>query len=68
MPNARTLALEKRLALAHRVLWQSAQLAETKPDLGLHDDLMMLCVELERIQQELLKTRPYRRASPSKRA
>lgn len=57
------LAIEKSLAIAHQAVYHAVQHAGTMADLGLHDDLQLLLLELERQQEDLLRGGARRRAS-----
>lgn len=50
------LAVERKLAVAHRILWSAAQTAESSVDQHLADDLYQLTQEVGRLQISLLKT------------
>lgn len=63
MPHPNVLAIEKRVALAHKVLWEARDLADAAGLDGLESDLWMTCVELQRMQEDLLRgTRRLRKA------
>jgi len=57
------LRLENAIAGAHKLTWQASAMASNLCLPGFADDLQDLCVELERIQEDLLKNkdRPRRR-------
>lgn len=61
------LSIEKHLATAHAALWRAAREAEVSRDQGLCDDLYELCVEVGRINVDLLMggKRRYPRLPPS---
>ena len=60
--------IEGCVANAHRAVSSARDEASTLADLGLHDDLQLILVELERIQLSLLSSKPYRSAPTSPRA
>jgi hypothetical protein len=69
MPDSIQLAIEKKLAIAHQMLWTAAGLAETLRDQGLCDDLHALTTEVGRINVDLLTSRgPHKRPSPTVRS
>lgn len=68
MPDERTLYIEKQVALAHKFVVLAAGAAELSRDQGFSDDLWQLANELERLQLDLLKGGPRRRASLTNRA
>lgn len=51
------LRIEKLLAVAHQAVYASMREASTFHDLGLHDDLQLYLIELERLQETLLRGR-----------
>lgn len=55
MPSSDILATETCIANAHRCLHHAIQLASSMRDLGLHDDLQLIQLELERLQVDLLR-------------
>lgn len=61
MPTAVHLNIESKIAAAHRALTFAAEAASALPDLGLHDDLQLITLELERLQVDLLKSARPRR-------
>lgn len=64
MPSPSHLKIEANIAMAHSRLLTARDEASTHRDLGLHDDLQMLLIELERLQVDLLRSaRPRRLAS-----
>lgn len=63
-----TLQIEAAIAAAHRRTLQAAHMAETRSDQGLADDLHQISVELQRIQEDLLKSRRPRRTPIRNRA
>lgn len=65
MRDTTQLQIEAVLASAHRSLWTAAQLAESRRDQSLSDDLYQLRNEVERLQLELLAGRGRRSARPS---
>lgn len=68
MPDSLHLSIEKKLAVAHRMLWEAASEAESLRDQSLSDDLYGLTAEVGRINTDLLtSTRPRRPRSPSVR-
>lgn len=58
MPASEYLAVERLIANAHRSLTHAVSHASTFSELGLHDDLQMLLIELERLQVDLLRGVP----------
>jgi len=60
--NRERLAIEKCLAIAHQAVFHATAHASTFRDLGLHDDLQMIQLELERIQEDLLRGTARRRS------
>lgn len=61
MPSRVILSIEANIANSHRCLHHAAYAASTLSDLGLHDDLQMIMLELERLQVDLLKGAGRRR-------
>lgn len=61
MPTAAHLNIESKIAAAHRALTFAAEVSKELTDLGLHDDLRMITLELERLQVDLLKSARPRR-------
>jgi hypothetical protein len=61
MPDTLTLAIEQSIAAAHRSLSYARDHASCSSDLGLHDDLQLILLELERLQIDLLRGRKPRR-------
>lgn len=60
-PSSLTRAsIEAEIARAHRSLSRARDHASTYADLGLHDDLQLMLLELERMQHSLLRPRAYR--------
>lgn len=55
MPTSDVLATETCIANAHRCLHHAIQHASSMRDLGLHDDLQLIQLELERLQVDLLR-------------
>lgn len=53
--------METCIARAHRQLAIARDAASTLADLGWHDDLQMVLIELERMQQDLLRLGPRSR-------
>lgn len=66
--DQKVLAVEKALATAHRAIYGALGPASGMRDLGLHDDLQMIQLELERLQVDLLRGSSRRRASLINRA
>lgn len=59
--RSRDLAMvEGALASAHRCLNGGIRAASTMADLGLHDDLQLILLELERLQDDLIAGRARR--------
>jgi len=50
------LAIEGKLASAHRALWSAANQAEARADQGLADDLHAIAEEVRRCIESLLKS------------
>jgi hypothetical protein len=50
-----SLVIEVNIAQAHRCLDRAIFHASTQVDLGLHDDLQLIQLELERLQVDLLR-------------
>lgn len=61
MPDSNKLAIEGALAAAHRSLRTATSLASQRSDLGLHDDLQMIELEVERLAVDLLRSGKPRR-------
>lgn len=61
MPTSTHLGIEKVIANAHRQLTFARDLSSTLRDLGLHDDLQMVLIEIERLQVDLLRSGTGRR-------
>lgn len=55
MPSSDILAIETAIAAAHRHLARAVLHASSLRDLGLHDDLQLVQLELERLQVDLLR-------------
>lgn len=55
MPSGDVLAIEGAIAAAHRQISRAAMHASTMRELGLHDDLQLISLELERLQVDLLR-------------
>lgn len=55
MPSSDILAIETAIAAAHRCLSRACLHASSMRDLGLHDDLQLVQLELERLQVDLLR-------------
>lgn len=55
MIGTAALRLEQAIARAHRAAWGAANLAESRTDQGVADDLYAICDELRRVQESLLK-------------
>jgi hypothetical protein len=62
LPSSVHLQIEAAIARAHRSLATARDQASVLTDLGLHDDLQMLLLELERLQVDLLKSSRPRRS------
>ena len=62
MPAPQILAIEKFIARAHRLLWWAYQDSWDAGQEGVADDLFQILLELERIQEDLLKGRNRKRA------
>lgn len=61
MPTSDILRIEYSIANAHRQLTNARNVASCQRDLGLHDDLQLMLIELERLQVDLLRSgRPRR--------
>lgn len=56
MPTSTVLAIETNIARSHRSLTFARDHASCLADLGLHDDLQMVLLELERLQVDLLRS------------
>jgi hypothetical protein len=68
-PLPRNVAvIETAVALAHKHLSRARDAASSLSDLGLHDDLQLHLLELERLQVDLLRGRPHRPLLVSNRA
>lgn len=65
MPPAQYLALERLIALAHRVVWDARARANLMSLEGLEHDLEQIAGELQRLQEDLLKSRPTLRRARS---
>lgn len=65
MPSPAHLAIEAAIARAHRSLALARDLSSDLADLGLHDDLQLMLIEVERLQIDLLRgtKRPRRLSS-----
>lgn len=63
MISTAALRLEQAIARAHRATWGAANLAESRTDQGVADDLYGICQELRRVQESLLKQSSQQRAS-----
>lgn len=64
-PSALPLQIEGQIARAHLAIAIARDLASSLSDLGLHDDLQLILVELERLQVDLLRSgRPRRLRIP----
>lgn len=61
MPTSAILRIESAIAAAHRHLSRARDEASNLSDLGLHDDLQLHLVELERLQVDLLRGARRRR-------
>lgn len=68
MPSSSSLVIERCLAGAHRSIASAIEMASTYADLGLHDDLQMIQLELERLAVDLLRGRGRRSSTVSRRA
>lgn len=62
MPGQRIAEIESGLARAHRAVHGCVAAASSLRDLGLHDDLQLILLELERLQFDLLRVNARRRA------
>lgn len=62
MEDKNVLACEQFIAGAHRYLHWAIQRAADMTDLGLHDDLQLIELELERLQVDLLRGRGRHRS------
>lgn len=62
------LAIEKHLAVAHAALWRAAREAEVGRDQGLCDDLYELCMEIGRLNVDLITAKGARRRRSGLRA
>lgn len=68
MPDSNKLAIEGALARAHRSLRTATMLASQRSDLGLHDDLQMIELEVERLCVDLLRSGKPRRLRAESRS
>ena len=68
MERKPVLEVERCIASAHRSLHYAVRWASELADLGLHDDLQLIQLELERLQVDLLKGAGRRRKALSDRA
>lgn len=68
MPSSSSLVIERCLAGAHRSIASAIEMASTYADLGLHDDLQLVQLELERLAEDLLRNTGRRGASVNRRA
>lgn len=55
MPTSDILSIEANIAHAHRSLTFARDHASCLANLGLHDDLQLMLIELERLQVDLLR-------------
>lgn len=55
VPSSDILSIETNIAHAHRSLTFARDHASCLRDLGLHDDLQLMLIELERLQVDLLR-------------
>jgi hypothetical protein len=55
VPPSSILRIEKCIASAHRALWRAQADAESAGLLGLEEDLWLHCLELQRLQEALLR-------------
>lgn len=55
MPSLAHLAIEANIGRAHRYIARARDLSSDLADLGLHDDLQLFLIELERLQVDLLR-------------
>lgn len=55
MPGLNTARIEEGIARAHKSLSFAQSWASEMSDLGLHDDLQLVLLELERLQLDLLR-------------
>lgn len=68
MPDPSKLYVEKHLAGAHRHLRAAMLKSSEWSNLGFHDDLQMFLLEIERMQEDLLKSRARRPPTAFNRA
>ena len=68
MERKPVLEIERCIAGAHRSLHYAIRYASELSDLGLHDDLQLIQLELERLQIDLIRGANRRRAALSDRA
>lgn len=61
MPSPQHLAIEGAIARSHKSLTLARDLSSALSDLGLHDDLQLVLIELERLQVDLLRSNKPRR-------
>lgn len=54
MPSSKTAPIEACLSRAHRNITYAREHASTWSDLGLHDDLGLMLIEIERMMESLL--------------
>jgi hypothetical protein len=68
MPEPHVLLAESAIAAAHERLTNARDITGDWSDLGLHDDIELILLELERIQMDLLRGRRRRLSllSPSR--
>lgn len=64
MPPPVLLRIETSIAYAHRALSRARDEASSLRDLGLHDDLQLMTLELERLQVDLLRSGVASRVRP----
>lgn len=55
VPSSDILSIESNIAHAHRSLTFARDHASSLANLGLHDDLQLMLIELERLQVDLLR-------------
>lgn len=67
MPSSSSLVIERCLAGAHRSIASAIEMASTYADLGLHDDLQLVQLELERLAIDLLRDRARRSSTVRRR-
>jgi hypothetical protein len=64
LPSSDILQIEYAIAAAHKSLNRAVLHASSMRDLGLHDDLQLIMLELERLQVDLLRGKRSRTVLP----